>query len=159
MISHPTNSQIIDQRAGNEVVVVYWIAPETMDANIPNVEAIKAMLREHMLMGIVRGSATPAGRLDFRLPENPMLEDGEGQQRQPIATENWPPMIMAYSAFMQKFISQSLGELGGGFHWFVFEGKGIDSCGKGSFWIQCASERYSYITPIPGCAATSGAPQ
>jgi hypothetical protein len=152
-------SQIVDQRPGNEVVVVYWIAPETMDANMPNVEAFKAILRQHMLVGIAHGSAVQAGRWDFRVPENPLLEDGEGKQRQPIAKENWPPMIAAYSAFMQKFLSQSLGPLGGGFHWFVFEGKGIDSCGKGSFWIQYAGERYSYFTPIPGCAATSSAPQ
>jgi hypothetical protein len=152
-------SQIIDQRPGNEVVVVYWIAPETMDANMANVEAVKAMLREHMLVGIVHGSAAQAGRLDFRVPENPVLEDGERQQRQPLAKENWPPMITAYSALLQKFLSQSLGQLGGGFHWFVFDGKGIDSCGKGSFWIQYAGERYSYVTPIPGCSATSGAPR
>jgi hypothetical protein len=55
-------SQIIDQRPGTEVVAVYWIAPKTMDANMPNVEAFKAILREHMLVGIAHGSAAQAGR-------------------------------------------------------------------------------------------------
>lgn len=39
-------SQIIDQRPGNDVVVIDWVAPETMDANIKNVDAYRAMLRD-----------------------------------------------------------------------------------------------------------------
>ena len=152
-------SQIIDHRPGNEVVVVYWIAPETMDANMSNVDAIRTMLREHMLVAIVHGSATKAGRLDFRVPETPILEDGERKQRQPLAKENWPPMVTAYSELMERFLTQSLGQLGEGFHWFVFDGKGIDSCNKGRFWIQYAAERYNYDTPIPGCSSSGSGSQ
>jgi hypothetical protein len=148
-------SQIIDQRPGNEVVVVYWITPETIDPNMPNAEAFKTVLREHMLVGISHAGAVGAGRWDFRTPDDPIVEDGDAQKRQPLPKEEWPAVITAYSVFMQKFLSQSFGSLGGGFHWFVFDGKGIDSCGKGLLWIQYDGERYSYVTPIPGCAATS----
>jgi hypothetical protein len=144
-------SQIIDQRPDNEVVVVYWFAPETLNANMPNADALKAMLREHMIVGIAHGSAAQAGRIDFRAPEAPVLEDSDRKQRQTVAKENWPPLVTAFSAVIQKLLTQSLGQLGEGFHWFVFEAKGIDSCGKGRFWIQYAGERYNYDTPIPGC--------
>jgi len=150
-------SQIIDQRPGNEVVVVYWIAPETMDANMQNADAIKAMLREHMIVAVAHGSATASGRLSFRVPEGVALEDGEGKQREPLPKEAWPPMVTSFSAVIQGFLVQSMGQLGNGFHWFVFDGKGIDSCGKGRFWIRYAGERYNYETPIPGCATRSAA--
>ena len=149
-------AQIIDQRPGNEVVVVYRIAPETINQDMPNVEAIKAMLKEHMLVAIAHGSATPAGRLDFRVPQNPVLEDVDRKQRPPIEKENWPPMVTAFSTLMQSFLTQSLGQLGGSFHWFVFDAAGIDSCGKGRIWLQYAGERYSYDTPIPGCSSPGG---
>ena len=48
-------AQIIDQRPGSEVVVVYWIAPETMNPDMPNIDAIKAMLKEQPLS--LRGRA------------------------------------------------------------------------------------------------------
>lgn len=150
-------SQIIDQRPGSEVVVVYWIAPETMDPNMQNAEAIKAMLREHMIVAVAHGSASSSGSLSFRVPEGVALEDGEGKQREPIAKEAWPPMVSAFSAVLQGFLVQSMGQLGNGFHWYVFDGKGIDSCGKGRFWIRYAGERYNYDTPIPGCASSGAA--
>lgn len=150
-------SQIIDQRPGNEVVVVYWIAPETMDANMQNADAIKAMLREHMIVAVAHGSTSQQGRLSFRFPEGVALEDGEGKQREPLGKEAWPSMVTSFSAVIQGFLVQSMGQLGNGFHFFVFDGKGIDSCGKGRFWIRYAGERYNYDTPIPGCAPSGAA--
>lgn len=150
-------SQIIDQRPGNEVVVIYWVAPETLDANVQNNETLKAMLREQVIVGVAHGSTSQQGRLSFRVPEGVTLEDGEGKQREPIAKEAWPPLVAAFSTMIQSFFVQSMGQMGSGFHWFVFDGKGIDSCGKGRFWIRYASERYNYDTPIPGCAPSGAA--
>jgi hypothetical protein len=149
-------AQIIDQRPGSEVVVVYWIAPETMNPDMPNIDAIKAMLKEHMLVAIAHGSATATGRMDFRVPQNPALESIDGKQRQPVEKPNWPSAVAAFSTLLQSFLAQSLGQLGEGFHWFVFDATGIDSCAKGRIWLQYAGERYSYDTPIPGCSSPAG---
>lgn len=150
-------TQIIDQRPDNDVVVINWIAPETMDATVPNVEAYRSMLREYVLVGVAHGSANKSGRLNFRVPEGPALQTSDGKSRQPLAKESWPPMVSAFSAVIQTFMTQSLGQLGEGFHWFVFEGKGIESCGKGRFWAAYAGERYNYDTPIPGCSSNAPA--
>jgi hypothetical protein len=152
-------SQIIDQRAGNEVVVIYWVAPETMDASIQNVEAFRSMLRDYIIVGAAHGTASQTGRLNFRVPEGLVVQSGDGKARQPLAKETWPPLVTAFSTVIQNFMSQSMGQLGEGFNWFVFEGKGIESCGKGRFWVAYAGERYNYETPIPGCSQSGGAPQ
>jgi len=146
-------SQIIDQRPGNDVVVIYWIAPETMNAGMQNVETYRSMLREHVIIGVAHGTASQGGRFNFRAPEGLTLQTSDGQSRQPMAKESWPPMVSAFSAVIQNFMTQSLGQLGEGFHWFVFEGKGIESCGKGRFWVSYAGEKYNYDTPIPGCSS------
>jgi hypothetical protein len=145
-------SQIIDQRGGGEVVVVYWIAPETIDPGMQQAETLKAMLREHIIVALAHGTAGQGGRLNFRTPEAVTIEDGNKKLQEPLAKEDWPPLVSAYTAVMQKFLSQTTGQLGSGFHWFVFEGKGVESCGKGRFWITYAGERYNYDTPIPGCS-------
>ena len=47
---------------------------------------------------------------------------------------------------------QSLGAVGAGFRWFVFDGASVKSCTPGSgFSVQLANETYTYDTPIPGC--------
>ncbi|SRR5581483_1291063 len=146
-------SQIIDQRPDHDVVVIYWIAPETMNPAMPNVEAYRTMLREHLIIGVAHGTPSNSGHLAFRVPEGVAVLTGDGKARQPLAKESWPPMVNAFSAMIQNFMTQSLGQLGEGFHWFVFEGKGIESCGKGRFWVSYAGEKYNYDTPIPGCSA------
>jgi len=146
-------SQIIDQRPDHDVVVIYWIAPETMNPAIQNVDAYRAMLREHLIVGVAHGSPTKSGHLAFRIPEAVSVLTDDGKSRQPLAKESWPPMVGAFSAVIQNFMTQSLGQLGEGFHWFVFEGKGIESCGKGRFWVAYGGEKYNYDTPIPGCSA------
>jgi hypothetical protein len=145
-------SQIIDQRGGGEVVVVYWIAPETIDPGMQQAETLKAMLRERIIVALAHGTAGQGGRLNFRTPEGVTIEDGNKKLREPLAKENWPPLVLAYTGVMQNFLSQTTGQLGSGFHWFVFESKGVESCGKGRFWIAYAGERYNYDTPIPGCS-------
>ena len=145
-------SQIIDQRGGGEVVVVYWIAPETIDPGMRQAETLKAMLKEHIVVAVAHGTAGQGGRLNFETPQGVTIEDENKKQREPLAKENWPPLVSAYTAVMQKFLSQTTGQLGSGLHWFVFNGEGIESCGKGRFWITYAGERYNYDTPIPGCS-------
>jgi hypothetical protein len=145
-------SQVIDQRGGGEVVVVYWIAPETIDPGMQQAEVLKTMLKEHVIVALTHGTAGQGGRLDFRAPEGVMVEAANKKQRESLAKESWPPLVSAYTLVMQNFLSQTTGQLGSGFHWFVFEGKGIESCGKGRFWITYAGERYNYDTPIPGCS-------
>lgn len=145
-------SQIIDQRGGGEVVVVYWIAPETIDPGMQQAELLQAMLKEHVIVALAHGTAGQGGQLSFRAPEGVMIEDGNKKPREPLAKADWPPLVSAYTVVMQKFLSQTTGQLGSGFHWFVFEGKGIESCGKGRFIINYAGERYNYDTPIPGCS-------
>jgi hypothetical protein len=146
-------TQIIDQRSDKDVVVIYWIAPETMNPEMQNAEVYRAMLRENLIVGVAHGTPSNTGRLNFRVPEGLSVQTCDGKSRQPMAKESWPPMVSAFSAVIQNFMTQSLGQLGEGFHWFVFEGKGIESCGKGRFWVSYAGEKYNYDTPIPGCSS------
>jgi len=84
----------------------------------------------------------------------------KGEARQPLRDGALPPAVTGIIATLQAAYSQALGALGQGTEWYVFEGKGIDSCQKGAFWIYSAGEQYGYATPIPGCGqSTAGSPQ
>src|ERR1043166_3963598 len=62
-------TQIIDQRSDKDVVVIYWIAPETMNSEMQNAEVYRAMLRENLIVGVAQGPRVTPGGLNFRFPE------------------------------------------------------------------------------------------
>jgi hypothetical protein len=144
-------SQIIDKRANGELIMIFWMAPESVDENEPNSRDVRAVLRDYLLLGVVHAKFSPLGQMEFKIPEEVFLEDSNGKHRQGLAKDSLPPTVIGFSTVLQSIMVQSLGPMGQGIKWLVFDGKGIESCGKGRFWINYASERYNYDTPIPGC--------
>jgi hypothetical protein len=62
-----------------------------------------------------------------------------------------PPAITGLLAGLQAALNQSLGAMGQGIRWFVFEAGGVHACGPGGLSIPFEGETHSYETPIPGC--------
>ncbi|MFQ5839648.1 MAG: hypothetical protein ACE5HK_02890 [Candidatus Methylomirabilales bacterium] len=144
-------TQIIDQRSRTEVVFVWWIAPEIVDEQSPNAERARAILREYMLVAVARANVSPLGQFTFDSATSPLIQTPDGKARRPLAQRTLPPAVTAVVSMMQAVFSQALGQFGQGVQWYVFDGKGIESCGKGALWVAYAGEQYGYATPIPGC--------
>lgn len=80
----------------------------------------------------------------------PELETSDGR-RAPLGDDSLTPGGIGLLAGLKAAMSQGLGELGEGLHWFVYDADGIDSCEDGILWLAYGGERYEYRTPIPGC--------
>ena len=145
-------AQIVDQRSATEIVLIFWMAPEAIDDRVTNVDMIRAVLREYMVVGVAHGNVSPLGRIDFKTPDGVVVQSADNNPVQVLSKESLPPTAIGLLTALQAFFAQSLGHIGQGFHWFIFDGKRVDSCRKGSFLISYAGERYNYDTPIPGCA-------
>ena len=144
-------SMISDMRSRTELVIINWVAPEGVAEGSPGYETGRQILREYMLVGVAHANFSLTGRADYKSPEGLSVQPANEQPRPPLARETLPPAVVGLLAGIQAFFSQAMGSIGQGFHWFVFDGKGIRSCDKGSFVIAYAGERYTYDTPIPGC--------
>jgi len=52
---------------------------------------------------------------------------------------------------VQAILQKSIGPMGQGFRWFVFEGGAVHACETGGLSVAYDGETYTYETPIPGC--------
>jgi hypothetical protein len=152
--------KVIDQRSKNELVLVYWVAPETVEGNSPEIEKARSVLREYMLVGVAHARVSPAGQFTFERSGGVLIQTADGKNRQPLSDGALPPVVIGMLSTFQAAFSQALGQFGQGIRWHVFEPKGIGSCQKGAFWVYYAGEQYGYATPIPGCGqATAASPR
>ncbi|MFQ5990536.1 MAG: hypothetical protein ACE5K9_11540 [Candidatus Methylomirabilales bacterium] len=158
-------SQIIDQRANNEVVLVWWVAPEVIEDDSPGTEEARAILRQYMLVGVAHAQISPLGQFKFQRPRGlrVQLPDASGKRpmkgKRPMSKKSLPPAVAGVVSVLETTFSQAMGEFGRGVHWYVFDGRDISSCGNGAFWITYAGEQYSYKTPIPGCTQRAALPK
>ena len=64
-----------------------------------------------------------------------------------------PPAMVGVLATMQSTFARALGPFGQGVHWYAFDSGSVRACEKGGISVQFAGEKYTYDTPVPGCAA------
>ena len=64
------------------------------------------------------------------------------------------PAIVGALATIKVAFSQSLGEFGKGIQWFVFANGSVNPCTKGGMAVEFENEKYTYVTPVPGCPST-----
>jgi hypothetical protein len=143
--------QIQDNRSNGEFVLILWMAPESIDEKTPGSAEMRSVLSEFMFIGVAHGSFSPLGRFESKSVQGVNVELADGKARQPLQKESLPPTVIGMLSVLQAGIVQSLGPVGQSFQVHVFEGKDIQSCGKGRFWVVYNGERYDYNTPIPGC--------
>ncbi len=148
-------AQIIDRLSDRETVMVMWLAPEILDKSTES-RAFRSILRVYTIIGIGHANASAAGAWTFTVPEGVHLETGTDQVRAPLDRATLPPNIAGTISMLGELLAQGMGAFGQDIVWFVFDGKGLESCGEGSFRVVYADERYEYETPIPGCG--KGAP-
>ncbi len=142
--------EIFDQRADNELVQIFWVAPELIKAEPKNKMAREA-LRKYIVIGTAHANISTLGEFTLLDSKEVVLRIEGGGKRRPLDPDSIAPAAAGMVTVMQRVFTQAIGKLGQGTHWLTFEGAGIDSCGPGVFWVDFAGEQYDYRTPIPGC--------
>ena len=141
---------IQDQRSNNEIVVVFWIAPQAFVPG-PDTKQTKRILEDYLLVGIVHANTNHLGEMSFRKLSNLNLKPFQGGVKSALDKQNLPPAVAAVVTASERIFTQNFGKMGTGTTWFVFDGKFNQSCGKGGFWVPYAGANYDYRTPVPGC--------
>ena len=143
-------AQIIDRRSERETVIVMWLAPEILEKTTES-RTFRSILKLYTIIGVGHVNVTPVGEWPFTVPKGVLVEAGKDQVRRPLDRATLPPVISGTISTLGELLAQGLGAFGQGIVWFVFDGKGLESCQAGGFRVVYADERYVYRTPIPGC--------
>jgi hypothetical protein len=141
---------IEDQRAANDIVLIWWLAPPML----PEAAAVAGkILDQYFVLGVVHGHVAADGRMTFDATDAPPTAMGsDGQPMKLIAKADMSPGIVALTAGLQASLGQALGPMGNGIQWNTFSGQ-VRACSKGRASVSFAGETYTYDTPVPGCSA------
>jgi len=110
-----------------------------------------AMCCRYVVIGIADGRPAPTGAMGFENIADLKVMDQTGRTLASLSANATPPDVAQTTSTLQMLARQSLGAIGQGMHWFVFDGNTIHSCDAGKLSIPYAGETYTYDTPIPGC--------
>jgi hypothetical protein len=142
-------TQILDDRAEDETVVVQWVTPEVweqLDA------AAERMLRDYAVVSVVHYKVSSLGEIESYVPNGVRILESDGvTARTALDEANLPPALQGFLVAYSGMAKRGYGNIGSGFAIFVFDSVGIHSCKPGAFWVEYAGVKYDYRTPIPGC--------
>ena len=143
-------AQIFHQKSPGEVVFVWWVTPEAFPAGNNN-QTIQDVLSRYIVLGIAHGRTSTAGQMSFDPIADLRITDATSRSLPPLAANAMPPDLAQTIAGLQMLARQSLGPMGQGIRFFVFDGSTIHTCSPGKMSVPFEGETYTYDTPIPGC--------
>jgi hypothetical protein len=144
-------TQILHAKSNGQVVVVWWVVPETF-ASDANSQILKDVLSRYVVIGLADGRTTaPGGGMSFTNIADLRVADQTGRSIAALTPNTMPPEVVQATASLQALARQSLGPIGQGMRWFVFDGSTIHSCTPGKLSVPYGGETYVFDTPIPGC--------
>jgi hypothetical protein len=141
---------IADNRGAGESVLMLWVAPPML-AKGPANQAAQELLDKYVVLGVVHQHTVSDGTISFDSIPALAVKDSAGNALKLLDGKAMPPAVVGVMASIQATFTHSLGALGQGVHWFVFNGDTVHACSKGRLSIPYDGEVYTYDTPIPGC--------
>src|SRR5258705_10044892 len=144
-------TQILHSKGTGQVVVVWWVVPETF-IGAPNAQSIQDVLSRYVVIGIAEGRAGPGAPMSFSQIQDLKISDSSARQLSPLAANATPAEVAQTIATLQGLARQNLGPIGQGMRWFVFDGSTIHSCQPGKLSVPYAGATHTHTRPIPGCA-------
>jgi hypothetical protein len=108
---------------------------------------------KYIVIGVARERLSIGSSPSFDEIDTLEAKDNHGKPLQLLGKNDMPPAVIGALATMEAVLARSLGPMGKGTHWFVFDGGTVHACGKGGMSISFAGEIYTYETPVPGCSS------
>ena len=143
-------AQIFHQKSPGDIVFLWWVTPEAFPAGNNN-QTIQDVLSRYIVLGIAHGRTSTAGQMSFDPIGDLRITDATARTLPPLPANAMPSELAQTIASLQMLARQSLGPMGQGIRFFVFDGSTIHACAPGKMSVPFDAETYTYDTPIPGC--------
>jgi hypothetical protein len=144
---------INDNRGNGDVVLVFWLASPLIPVSAGQ-QAARDLLDKYVVIGVAHAHVSKEATFRFDRATAPQVTGAKNDQLQLLDTETMSPAIVGALAAVKVAFSQSLGEFGKGIQWFVFATGSVNPCSNGAMAVQFENEKYTYVTPVPGCPTT-----
>jgi hypothetical protein len=144
---------INDNRGNGDIALVFWLASPLIPASAGQ-QAARDLLDKYVVIGVAHAHVTKEATFTFDRVAAPLAMGAKNERLQLLDTDTMSPTIVGTLATVKVAFSQSLGEFGKGIQWFVFANGSVNPCSNGGMAVQFENEKYTYVTPVPGCPAT-----
>jgi hypothetical protein len=144
---------INDDRGKGDIVLVFWLASPLIPASAGQ-QAARDLLDRYVVLGVVHAHAGKESLFTFDRAAAPRITGAQNEPLNSLDMESMSPAIVGALATIKVAFSRSLGEFGKGIEWYVFANGSVNPCTKGGMAVQFENEKYTYVTPVPGCPTT-----
>jgi len=138
---------INDNRGNGDIVLVFWLASPLIPASASQ-QAARDMLDKYV---VIHAHTTKDATFRFDHAPTPEITGAKNERLPLLDMDPMSPTIAGALATVKIAFSQSLGEFGKGIQWFVFANGSVNPCSNGGMAVQFENEKYTYVTPVPGC--------
>jgi hypothetical protein len=144
---------INDNRCNGDIALVFWLASPLIPASAGQ-QAARDLLDKYVVIGVAHARVSKEATFTFDRATAPQVMGAKNERLQLLDTDTMSPAIVGALATVKVAFSQSLGEFGKGIQWFVFANGSVNLCSNGGMAVQFENEKYTYVTPVPGCPTT-----
>jgi hypothetical protein len=141
-------AQINHSKTSTEFVNLRWWAPPSVAPGTP----LTRVLEKYVLVSIVHFHSSAAGVVSTDDIEALQAVDGSDMPLTLVPRGDLPPTAGEILSTLEGAFRQSIGRLGNGTKFFVFDAGAVRACEKGKVSIPFNGETYSWETPFPGCS-------
>jgi hypothetical protein len=143
-------AEIIDQRGARDLVLVIWLVPPML--GVASEEA-RELLDKYALIGVVHQHMHIGATPSYDPISQLQATDERGSALVLLTGDKIPPEAQGVLVILQGVLKKTIGPMGEGIQWFVFDPGAVRACGEGGLSISYDGETYTYETPVPGCSA------
>lgn len=127
-------------------VLLQWIAAPAMTGNLQQV------MEKYVVLNIIHTVVAPGGLTEWQDIEGVAVTDAAGEALKEVPSDAVPPLLVSLIAANDATLRQSTqGKAKSKI--LVFEAGAVHACAKGGLVVTFEGERYTFDTPVPGCAA------
>jgi hypothetical protein len=141
---------IAHTKSKTEFVNIRWWAEPTIMPGTP----LAGILQKYIVISAVHYHIDlPAGGT-MSIDDIDTLEvrDSSDMPLTPVPRNALPPAAIAALDAFEATFRQSLGRVGDGTKFFIFDAGTVRACEKGGISVPFAGETYTWETPFPGCS-------
>jgi len=139
-------SAVIHNKGPNGGTVrISWLAAPGFTGNLQQI------MQKHVVLTLTHTMPTPGGLTSYEDTGGVQVADLAGQPLTEIPLSELPPSLVGLTAQLEASFRQSING-NAKMKILAFQPGAVHPCQKGGLAVTYAGERYTYETPMPGCA-------
>jgi hypothetical protein len=142
---------ITHTKSNTDFVNIRWWAEPTVMPGTP----LASLLQKYIVISVVHFHINlPGGAMSTEDVDTLEARDSSNSNMvlTPVPRNALPPTAIATLTGFEASFRQSLGRLGEGTKFFIFDAGTVRACEKGGISVPLAGETYTWETPFPGCS-------